>query len=340
MLVTSENKTHVLEKLLSVLADGQWHSGQFLADQVALSRTAVWKQLAKLEDYGLHVETLKGKGYRLSSPVSLLDVDSISAQLNSTAQSLFKPPQVLFTVDSSNTYASQHLRSGDVCLAEHQSAGKGRRGRSWLTPLGSQVSMSLVFEFNSGISEIAGLSLAVGLAVVQTLEKLGYEGIGLKWPNDIVLMSGQAKAATLKKLGGILLEIRGDISGPCQVIIGLGLNVNVVSLQTKIEQPWIDLSAVANKQQMSLPIDRNQLCAQLLNELAELLTDYAQVGFSYYQQAWMQRDVFYGKKVKLLSESHEEYGIERGVDEQGQLIVETDSGVKVYNGGEVSLRLL
>ncbi|MEM8593732.1 MAG: bifunctional biotin--[acetyl-CoA-carboxylase] ligase/biotin operon repressor BirA [Pseudomonadota bacterium] len=333
-------QSSVTQQLVALLADGEWHSGQALADVLGVSRTAVWKNLSKLEPLGLLVESSKGKGYRLLNGAALLNAEHIYAQCSELAQEVFSLPEVLFSIGSTNDHALDNLTPGYVCLSEHQTQGKGRRGNEWVTPFGSQIAMSFVCEFNGGIADMAGLSLVVGLNVVNALDSLGYDDVSLKWPNDVLYQG--------KKLGGILLEIRGDVSGPCQVVVGIGLNVSVHADSADIErvdQSWIDLRTITrastdDEDALQRQLNRNHIVSAILNECATALSDFSQVGFSYYRQTWIDRDAFHQQRVCVLHNQQRINGIEQGVDDEGQLLLETDSGIKVYNGGDVSLRLL
>ena len=211
-------------KLLSLLADGEFHSGDDLGVALGVTRAAVWKQIQRLqEDRGLDIFSVKGKGYRLASPIDLLDSSKIKGNLSASAKLLVSDVQVFGSVTSTNDIAMKHAeaqgRPGYVCVAEQQTAGRGRRGRPWVSPYGTNIYLSLVWDFFDGAAALEGLSLAVGVVVANALKAKGLAGVELKWPND-VLVEGA-------KLGGILLEMTGDPSGHCQVVLGVGINTSV-----------------------------------------------------------------------------------------------------------------
>lgn len=324
---TSKPLSDKQQALLQLLSDAQWHSGQVLADTLGVSRTAVWKQLQALEAYGLTFESHRGKGYRLQHAIELLNQQAIDKALSADAQAFFKQVELFSVIDSTNVQALNARTLPYVCATEYQTQGRGRRGKTWLTPFAGQVTMSVACEFASGVNDISGLSLVVGLCVNRALEKQGFSGSQLKWPNDILL--GR------QKLGGILLEINGDFSGPCQVIIGIGLNVDC-HFSTEPDQAWTDLTSSFPEQS----IQRNALIAEMINDLANVLPDYEQTGFAYYQQAWQALDAFYDQSVNVHLQSSTVAGIAKGVDDQGRLIVETSTGLETFSGGEVSLRLV
>ena len=200
----------MLKALLSILSDGEYHSGDALGRRLGVSRTAIWKQLKKIGDLGVVLESVKGKGYRLPGGLDLLDPATINKSLTPLASEMLSTLDVFEVVDSTNVIALSRAMEGAhgyLCTAEQQTAGKGRRGKVWASPYASSLYISAVWEFPSGAAALEGLSLAVGVAVVDALTQAGLENVQLKWPNDI-LCGG-------RKLAGILLEVAGDLSGPC-----------------------------------------------------------------------------------------------------------------------------
>jgi BirA family biotin operon repressor/biotin-[acetyl-CoA-carboxylase] ligase len=316
--------------LIKVMADGNFHSGEELGQVMSVSRTAVWKQIKKIEGMGLTVESVKGRGYRLVGGVDLLNQDFILAGLSPDACLLVSELDVSDVVDSTNAQALNRAikgpSSGYVCTAEQQTAGRGRRGKSWLSPYGGSIYLSIVWEFVGGAAALEGLSLATGVVVVESLKQLGLEGVQLKWPNDL-LCDGH-------KLAGILLEMTGDAAGPCQVVVGIGLNVTMSSdLGARIDQPWVDVNTIAGKK-----YSRNELLITLLNALLPMLASYESEGFSAYKERWQDLDAFSGQQVLVSVGPEVVSGVAMGVDSTGALRVETPSGMRQFNGGEVSLR--
>lgn len=319
-------------ELLKLLADGKFHSGQELADSLGVSRTAVWKQLGNLDTLGLIAESVKGKGYRLPGGLQLLDRDRLLSHLSLEAQALLGEIQLPGIVDSTNSLALRHIADGGgkgfVCSAEQQTAGRGRRGRSWISPYGDNIYMSLVWEFDGGAAALEGLSLTVGVAIVEALETLGISELKLKWPNDI-LFNG-------KKLAGILLEMVGDAAGLCQVVIGLGVNVQMsAKMGREIDQAWTDIRSIPGGDW----VERNQLQAALLNQLLPIVRDFQRQGFSDFRQRWLDRDAYAGQSVVLISGENRICGKAAGVDGHGALLLDTAAGMQTFNGGELSLRL-
>ena len=320
-------------KILDILKDGEFHSGETLGEKVGCSRTAVWKHLQTLEAMGLLIETTKGTGYRIVGGVDLLDGQAITGALAVAAKPHLSNINIFQTIDSTNTYARELAEknsvSGLVILAEQQTGGRGRRGKSWVSPFAANIYLSIVWDFEQGAEALEGLSLAVGVAVRRALIAHGVQGVKLKWPNDIYVEQ--------KKLGGILLEMIGDPAGHCSVVIGVGLNVSMpVSQASAIDQDWTD---VASQLQDKLPA-RNKLAAELISEILPLLSTFQTQGFAAYCDEWQAADAFYGQTAVISTPKQSITGIVKGVDINGALRLELDSGnIESFIGGELSLRL-
>lgn len=317
--------------LLPLLASGDFCSGQALADALGVSRTAVWKQLNALADYGLEIETVKGRGYRIPGGIDLLNEARVRASLTPQAAGLLASLQLLDTVDSTNAEAMRQAGAGAtaglVCSAEQQSAGRGRRGRTWVSPFARNLYVSVVWEFHQGAAALEGLSLAVGVAVARALAAHKLPPVQLKWPNDVIYQGA--------KLGGVLLEMTGDAAGACQVIVGVGLNVAMPgAAAAAIDQAWTDIETLG----AGAHPGRNTLLAALLNELLPLLAGFEQQGFAPWREQWLALDAFAGEPVVLHTGAGDTAGIARGVDDRGALQLETTVGVQSIYGGEISLR--
>jgi len=320
--------------LLSLLADGAFHSGQDLANGLGVSRTAVWKQLkALVAEYGLDLESVRGRGYRIPGGIDLLDAAAVRTALSGRARELLSDMEVLESVDSTNAElarrAAQGAGPGLVCSAERQTAGRGRRGRHWVSPYARNLYLSVLWQFNQGAAALEGLSLAVGVAVARALADCGVRGVRLKWPNDILLDGA--------KLGGILLEMQGDVAGPCRVVIGVGLNVAMPGEAARaIDQAWTDIATATGGRAPA----RNAVLAAVLNELLPLLADFEQGGFARWRDEWQALDAFVDTPVLLHTGADTLAGTARGVDARGALLLETSTGVQPVYGGEISLRAM
>ncbi len=323
--------------LLSILKDGGFHSGESLGEQLGCSRTAVWKHLQKLERLGLDIESIKGTGYRIVGGLELLDADRINGALAAPVAANISTLEIFQTIDSTNKYAREKAEkvpaSGTVVLAEQQSAGRGRRGKSWISPFAANIYLSIVWDFERGAQALQGLSLAVGVAVKRALTTSGVSSVQLKWPNDVYVRQ--------KKLGGILLEMIGDPVGQCSVIVGVGLNVSMPAKSgADIEQDWTDVTTELLHSTADIQPLRNQLAAGLISEIVQLLTDFESRGFEAYRDEWQAADAFFGQSAVISTPRQSIVGIVRGVDSNGALRLELEDGrIESFIGGELSLRL-
>jgi BirA family biotin operon repressor/biotin-[acetyl-CoA-carboxylase] ligase len=326
--------------LLRLLTDGEFHSGEVLAQQLGVSRASVNNALKDAGQYGLTLFSVRGRGYRLVNAPQWLDAKRVCEGLKDPESFHI---EIADTTTSSNTVLLQRAAlgatSGSVLAAEWQSAGRGRLGRTWHSGLGNALTFSLLWRFKFGLSALSGLSLAVGVAMMRALVKLGVNGIGLKWPNDLLTLAPNPSAHNLTrpqgKMAGILIEAQGDMLGPSLVVIGIGMNLRLPKeIVQRIDQPVSDLAQVMAE----LP-ERNRLLAMLLQELADALVLFAAQGFAPFRAEWESYHVYQNRKVKmLLPDSTEVSGIVRGLTDAGALRVETSQGVKVFNAGEISLR--
>lgn len=317
--------------ILSLLADGDFHSGTELADTIGISRTGVWKQLKFMDELGLTLNAVSGKGYRLDRSLELLDGESIIAALDKSAKCLATSLEIFDQIPSTNTYlldrASDGTASGSICLAERQTAGKGRRGRSWISPFGSNIYLSLLWRYQSSPLMLSGLSLAIGVAVMRALNSFFPDLFQLKWPNDIFYLGS--------KLGGILVEMSGESGGPCTVVVGLGLNIFLDPADAvTIDRAWTDLSRITG----SYGIGRNNLIAGLLNHLLPVLAEFEGSGISYYVEEWRKYDYLKGRQATLYIGDKAYSGMVRGINDQGLLLLDLPDGrCQAFASGEVSL---
>ncbi|WP_075186048.1 bifunctional biotin--[acetyl-CoA-carboxylase] ligase/biotin operon repressor BirA [Teredinibacter haidensis] len=321
--------------LIQCLADGEFHSGEKLGELAGISRAAVWKQLQSLQPLGIEVISHKGRGYALGAALSLLGGDKILGRLSEASLPLVSALDVIQQVESTNQTVLQHIGRGGghgyICLAEQQTAGRGRRGRVWQSPYAANVYLSIGWRFSQGVAALEGLSLAVGVAVAEALCALGYDQPRLKWPND-VLVEG-------RKLGGILLEMSGDASGDCYIVVGVGLNVRMPeALGASIDQAWVDLASLPAKDGLKAGLDRNAVVAALLNELIPLLSNYEQSGFSRYKKRWEKLNAYRDREVSLVMPNSTLDGRMLGVTESGGLRLLVGAEERVFLGGEISVR--
>lgn len=317
-----------LRQILNLLADGQFHSGEELGLLLGISRAAAWKHLQKLEGLGVKLLSVKGRGYCVEGGLDLLDVEKIAAHMST----LLPLNLHLFAqLDSTNAFLMRHDNPAlQVCLAESQSAGRGRRGRTWVSPFAQNIYCSIGWGFEGGVAALEGLSLAVGLVIVRTLQQFGISGLELKWPNDVLYQN--------QKLAGVLIEMTGDPAGYCQVVIGVGINVAMSDDQSPaITQPWIDLRHIFAQQKLA-EVPRNLVAATLIDKLVLMLSTYEQQGFAHYCAEWQTFNVHAGQRVELRNGNFVHSGICLGISDTGALLLETAQGTEVFHGGEISLR--
>ncbi|WP_405422995.1 bifunctional biotin--[acetyl-CoA-carboxylase] ligase/biotin operon repressor BirA [Pantoea stewartii] len=311
-------------KLIDILSDGEFHSGEQLGETLGMSRAAINKHIQTLKSWGLEVYTVTGKGYSFPAPLQLLNEEAILGQLSQPDVA------VIPVIDSTNQYLLERmdsLPSGAVCVAEYQQAGRGRRGRHWFSPFGANLYMSMYWRLEQGPAAAMGLSLVIGIVMAETLQSLGAEDVRVKWPNDIYLHD--------RKLAGILVELTGKTGDAAQIVMGAGINLAMRNADAaQINQGWINL------QEAGVTLDRNDLAATLINRLREALPVFEQEGLAPFVARWAGLDNYINRPVRLLMGEREVHGIARGIDNQGGLLLEQEGEIKSWMGGEISLRPL
>jgi BirA family biotin operon repressor/biotin-[acetyl-CoA-carboxylase] ligase len=313
-----------------MLADGRFHSGVALGKALGVSRASICHAIHALELLGVDIYAVSGKGYRLAESCELLDVDAIREGLSPDVNALVSGIEVHLDLTSTNAYllsrATHGLPSGWVCFAEHQSAGRGRRGRPWVSPFGGNVYLSVLWRFSSSTAVVNGLSPALGLAVAEALHEAAVPGVGVKWPNDVVWQG--------RKVAGVLLEMAGESAGPCFVVAGVGINVAMPrSAADTIDQPWADIIGIT-----SAPVARNHLASVVLERVVATMRDFERDGFSRMAARWRARDAFAGKRAALQLPTESIEGTVEGVDDHGALLFERAGSTLAFTTGELSLR--
>lgn len=315
------------QHILAILSDGRFHSGEAIAQQLSLSRTAVWKHIEKLKSLGAEVFSVRGKGYQIPGGLDLLNETFLQAELASVLGS--KDNLQLFTSIAST---NQHLlgmpacNQPRVCVAEYQSTGRGRLGRRWHSPFARNIYLSIRYTLPLSIDALSGLSLAVGCCVAECLRTLGANEVYIKWPNDLRVGN--------QKLGGILVEIAGQSEWGAELVIGIGLNWDM-PLSDEIDQPWGNLKPLVNQN-----VSRNQLVIALVKQIIEGLILFGEKGFAAFIERWPPLDGMTGKRVRLVNGADEIHGEYLGIDPTGAVKIRTAQGIEHFIGGELSLREL
>ena len=317
-----------IEFLLRILSDGSFHSGERLAEQLNVTRSAIWKLVRKLKSWQIEIYSVTGKGYKIPGGLDLLDKSCLQKKLSHNH--LFKQVDVFTSIDSTSDYLSRQWKSlpgvGRVCIAEHQSAGKGRKGRVWVSPFAANLYFSIGVSLPLGLSALGGLSLAIGISLAKTLNQWTNRKIKVKWPNDLMVDD--------RKLAGILVEACGESNDHSFLNIGVGINWNMQPEHaSELEQPWINL-----KELSEIKLSRNQILAEVLIQLDKTLTGYLSHGFTEFLKDWNQLSAMIDRSVTVHLANSQVNGIEAGIELSGALRLETESGIQIFHSGEVSLR--
>jgi len=299
-------------QIINILADGKFHSGENIATELGITRASVWKKIKIAEEeYALDIQAISGKGYRLLGGLDLLNKSQIVEDLLSKSLAEI----VDLTVFNS------------VCLAEMQTHGRGRRGKEWLSPFAANINLSIGCTLNMPMFKIAGLSIAVGVAVAEALSQLGIESIALKWPNDIHINA--------KKIAGLLVELKGEAEGPVKTVIGIGLNVKLPKgTQNEIDQPVTDVFSSVS---LICP-NRNLIAVKLIEKVSAAVLEFSSKGLLPFITRWQEYDVYLGQSVVIKNAHNQVEGIYKGIDVDGGFILENNEGITVHNAGEVSMR--
>lgn len=313
-----------LVKVVSILNDGEYHDGTTMGEKLQMTRSAVWKTIKKLQSYQIKIDSIKGKGYALLEPLILLDCNKIKKNITYKKIDL----KIFESLESTNEYLKEFKDSDTIkiCLAEQQTHGKGRLNREWHSPFGKNIYLSCLYPFKKDVSELSGLSLVMCLAVVKTLRNCGiYDSLYVKWPNDIVYSN--------KKLSGGLIEIQAETHGTCQAVIGIGINVNMLSDNNKITQAWTSLQKILNKY-----VDRNHLSINLINNLIDYLYRFDEHGFPMFIQEWINADCLSNQVITVKNMNQHCVGKVTGINEQGHLMLSMGDGtVRAFSSGDTSI---
>jgi BirA family transcriptional regulator, biotin operon repressor / biotin---[acetyl-CoA-carboxylase] ligase len=323
----------LVARVFAELADGQFHSGETLASELAVSRSAVWKAARALRELGATVHAVRNRGYRLAKAAEPLDRQRIRELLAKDALERVKRVDTAWSVGSTNTILMERPHPpagwGEAMLAEYQTSGRGRRGRSWLAPPGGAICLSLSWTFREMLRDLGALGLVIGVCAVRTLGKLGITNVRLKWPNDLLVDA--------RKLGGVLIELRAESGGPACVVIGIGLNMS------------LGASALERISAMGLaPVDlvtaglrepaRNAVAAGLISSFVQGLLEFERDGLKGFVREWLEVDALRGRIVTVQAAQGAVHGIARGIDLDGALLVETPGGLQRFISGDVSVR--
>ena len=317
---------------LRALADGKFHSGEEIARSLGRSRTTLSDALKVAAEMGVELFSVPGRGYRLAQPLEFLDASMLARSLEGTGVGVVIADQVDSTSTRLMAMAAEGAASGTCLAAEWQSAGRGRRGRSWVSSLGGSITFSLLWRFERGAGHLAGLSLAVGVAVARALAAQGVPRAQVKWPNDVVV--------DFRKIAGILVETTGDIQGPSVAVVGVGVNYRLPERTLDgIDQAVTDVWSCAAP---GAAPSRNALLAALLAELASTLRRFEASGFAAERDAWRSLHAYHGRAVRVLPAHEPAFdAVVADVAPDGALVVTLPDGRSLaLASAEISLRRL
>jgi len=318
-------------EVLTLLDNNRYYSGQALAQRFNVTRATIHNCIVKIESLGISVERIRGLGYRLMQPVDLLNHAEIQSKLSSQAANKLADIQCLQEIDSTNRYAAElelpQAGEFSLVLAEMQTAGKGRRGRQWVSPYAANIYMSVLWSLQRPLHEAGMLSPMLAISMLNALTELGVSGLSLKWPNDIYCHN--------TKLAGLLIECSGEISGGCKMVVGMGVNVFMSRFENiQIDQQWTDIHSQTQDWQYS----RNDVAAKLVDNVVSGLVKFESNSFENLVYAWSQWDIMKDKQVELHSAQSVKTGVARGIDSDGCLLLESSNGIEKISAGDVSLR--
>ena len=323
----------LVARVFTALSSGEFTSGETLAQRLGVTRSAVWKATGTLKGLGATLHAVRNRGYRLVSGGEPLEAARIRARLPAELARRVRQLDVAWSVDSTNTVLLARPNPpadfAEVLLAEFQTQGRGRRGRTWIAPPGGAICLSLSWTFQQAPQDLGALGLAIGVCVLRALKELDLKGVALKWPNDILIEG--------RKLGGILIDLRAESAGPACVVIGLGLNVALGgALLRKIAAmglPATDLVTAGMQQPC-----RNSLAAALIGAILRALPQFERLGLRPFVEEWRSADVLHGRPVDVHASDGVARGLARGVDVHGALLIETAQGVRRFISGDVTVR--
>ena len=302
-----------------------------LALAAGIGELAVKQHLSELKADGLQFQVAASPGYQLDSAVDPMEAAQLKSALTTRGFPFVDQVVLLDTVDSTSNWLTRQAGNrelhGQVCISEFQSAGRGRRGRSWRGSPYRNLMLSMGWRFCKGAAQLGGLSLTIGLALASRLRELGAGKVGLKWPNDLF--------ASGEKLGGVLVELNSSTDKEACAIIGIGLNIDDPSLAAlDTGQAVTDLAS-----QIKGPLpQRTELIAYVLADLVEALDRFDNQGFMPDQSDWNALDIFRGKAVRAASQREFVVGIGEGADELGRYRLRCDDGsITPIIAGDISL---
>ena len=304
-------------------------SGQELCRKLGVSRTAVWKNIRSLQEDGYEIEAVTNRGYRLAGVPDTIAEEEVASRLQT--ERMGRQIRYFSRIDSTNQYAKRIAEEGapdgTLIIADEQTAGKGRSGRTWVTPPAEAIAFTLLLRPKLSPDRISMVTLVMGLAVTNAVNSLYGVSAGIKWPNDVVIKG--------RKLCGILTEMSAEVRQVNYIVIGVGINANLTSFPEEIRE-----IATSLKLELGRDINRAELIARVMTEFERLYAEFeAQGDLGAVMQEYNELCLNAGSKVRVLDPNGEYTGTSRGINSMGELLVETEDGqIQEVYAGEVSVR--
>lgn len=321
------------EKILAALtATTSYVSGEELSQQCGISRTAVWKQIQKLQEAGYQIEGQRRLGYRLLNGADVLNREEICRAL---PDGFFGSTEQIFCyeeIDSTNLESRRLILQGHgqgtVIVAEQQTAGRGRLGRHWESPSGTGIWFSVILEPGVSLQQTSSYSFVMAVAVAEGIRQATGLEAQVKWPNDVLLQG--------KKVCGILLELVAEMSQVHQLIAGIGINANqqLADFPEEVQQKAISLAVAVGH-----PVQRTSILCAVLQKIEENCLLLERQGFDAIREKWLSLSCVIGKEVQIVRQGDAILtGTAIGLGHDGSLQVQTAQGVEQVVAGDVSLR--
>ena len=311
-------------KLVSLFNAAEYKTGTELGHVLGVSRSAIWKMIEKLREYEINVTSDKKLGYKLKQKLHLIDQSQIQKAIAFDNVCV----DVLESIGSTNEYL-KNINMADcnhyICIAEHQSKGKGRLKRNWDSPFAQNIYFSMAHVFQKDISALAGFSMIVSLSILRTLQNFLTDSADLKikWPNDIYWKDN--------KIAGVIIETIGESHGGCKAIIGIGINVNM--MESENIGNWTSLKKIASQEH-----DRNQICISLVDNLIRDIKEFEIKGFGHFITKWNQYDYLAGKTISIKNHNDVFKGLYKGINPIGHLLLHLKKGeIKEFSSGDATM---
>jgi BirA family biotin operon repressor/biotin-[acetyl-CoA-carboxylase] ligase len=317
------------ELVLSFLAEAadDYVSGEAISDKLGLTRAAVWKHVEALRSHGYRIDAVPARGYRLIEVPDKLTPLELRPLLNThdVGQVLHWYEEIGSTNDRARELAEEGAEHGEVVIAEAQTAGRGRRGRLWVSPARKNLCFSVILRPDLPPARAPELTLVASVALCDALRQAGVQA-GIKWPNDLL--------ASERKIAGVLTELAAEADRVHWVVIGAGVNVNAREEDFPEELRGEATSVLLERGE---PAPRALFAAACLTALEGWIDRHAEEGFAVVREAWRERSMTLGREVTVRTDGREIVGTAEDIDDAGALLVRGPAGLERILAGDVAL---